>query len=75
MSNYIRPHAPGACVFFTVALANRGSRLLVDEIGVLRRAVEMTRAERPFEIDAWGSRLPGNDPGDRFCRERAEPRV
>lgn len=53
MSNYIRPCAPGASVFFTVALADRGSRLLVDEIAVLRRAVAMTRAERSFEIDAW----------------------
>ena len=53
MSNYIRPCAPGASVFFTVALAERGSRLLVDEIGMLRRAVAMTRAERWFEIDAW----------------------
>jgi len=53
MSNYIRPHIPGACVFFTVALADRGSRLLVDQIGLLRRAVARTRAERPFQIDAW----------------------
>src|SRR6056297_806068 len=41
--------APG----FTVALAARGSRVLVDEVGRLREAVRMTRAERPFEIDAW----------------------
>jgi len=53
MSNCIRPAVPGACVFFTVALADRGSRLLVDEIGLLRRAVARTRVERPFQIDAW----------------------
>lgn len=64
MSSYLRPRIPGASVFFTVALAERGSTLLVDEIEVLRRAVAMTRAERWFEIDAWGSRRPGNDPGE-----------
>ncbi len=26
---------------------------MVDEIGLLRRAVARTRTERPFEIDAW----------------------
>ena len=32
MSDYIRPRVPGASVFFTVALAERGSRLLVEEV-------------------------------------------
>ena len=53
MSRYLRPHAPGATVFFTVALAARGSDLLVREISRLREAVAATRAERPFGIDAW----------------------
>jgi len=53
MSRYIRPKLPGACVFFTVNLAERGSWLLVDEIVRLRAAVRATRQERPFEIDAW----------------------
>lgn len=53
MSVYIRPVIPGATVFFTVALATRGSRLLVEEIGALRAAVAATRVERPFRIDAW----------------------
>ena len=53
MSRYIRPQQPGATVFFTVNLAQRGSNLLVDEIETLRRAVRMTRAERPCVIDAW----------------------
>ncbi len=44
---------PGAAVFFTVALADRRSDMLVREIGALRQAVRMTRAERPFGIDAW----------------------
>lgn len=53
MSNYIRPRQPGATVFFTVALAGRGSDLLTREVEVLREAVRTTRAERPFGIDAW----------------------
>ncbi len=52
MSCYIRPHAPGACVFFTVALADRRSDLLVCEIDRLRAAVRATRVERPFHVDA-----------------------
>ena len=53
MSRYLRPRLPGVPVFFTVALARRGGRLLVDHIGLLREAVRLTRAERPFHIDAW----------------------
>jgi putative transposase len=53
MPNYRRPRVPGATIFFTVALAERGSRLLVEEITRLRAAVAATRTERPFAIDAW----------------------
>ncbi len=53
MPHYRRPRVAGATVFFTVALAERGSDLLVREIGRLREAVGATRAERPFRIDAW----------------------
>lgn len=53
MPNYLRPQASGASVFFTVALRERGTRLLVDQIATLRKAVEVTKAERPFHIDAW----------------------
>lgn len=53
MSNYLRPRSPGASVFFTVTLANRGSRMLVDHVEALRRSVRQTIAERPFCIDAW----------------------
>jgi putative transposase len=51
--DYIRPRVPGASAFFRVALANSGSRLLVEEIDRLRVAVREARAERPFRIDAW----------------------
>lgn len=53
MSSYIRPHIPGATIFFTVALAQRGSTLLVEEVEALRQAVRLTCTERPFRIDAW----------------------
>ena len=53
MPNYLRPKVTGATVFFTVALAQRGGSLLVDEVEALRAAVRATRAERPFQIDAW----------------------
>nr|WP_323778542.1 transposase [Amylibacter sp.] len=53
MSNYVRPKLPGATVFFTVVLAERGSDLLVQKIAVLREALRKTRRARPFEIDAW----------------------
>lgn len=71
MPGYIRPRAPGAPVFFTVALANRSDDLLLREIDRLRAAVRSTRAERPFDILAWVV-LPGHlhclwqlPPGDR----------
>ena len=53
MSRYIRPRVQGASVFFTVALCNRHSRLLVEEVAALRDAVRITRKERPFQIEAW----------------------
>lgn len=53
MSNGIRPRSPGASVCFTVALADRKGRLLVDHADLLRETVRGTMAERPFHIDAW----------------------
>lgn len=53
MPNYTRPKISGATVFFTVALADRQSTLLTREINRLRDAVRVTKAERPFEIEAW----------------------
>ena len=53
MPSYLRPRIPAATIFFTVALANRPSALLTDEIARLRWAVAATRMERPFAIDAW----------------------
>jgi putative transposase len=53
MPSYIRPSQPGASIFFTVALADRGARTLVEQVETLRQAVRVTKAERPFRIDAW----------------------
>ncbi|MBF9058934.1 transposase [Rhodobacterales bacterium HKCCSP123] len=53
MSVYRRPPVTGAMVFFTVALAARGGDVLVREVGLLREAVRVTKAERPFGIEAW----------------------
>jgi putative transposase len=53
MSAYIRPRVPGACVFFTVNLVDRGADTLVRHVELLRQAVAVTRAKRPFRIDAW----------------------
>lgn len=53
MPRYIRPRQPGATIFFTVCLADRGASLLTDHIDALRRAVAQTQAERPFGIDAF----------------------
>ena len=53
MANYRRDHTPGATWFFTVAIADRQSDLLVREIGHLRTAVRRVRGDWPFLIDAW----------------------
>lgn len=52
MTNYRRVHIKGASYFFTVALCDRNSATLVERVGVLRSAFRVTRAERPFAIDA-----------------------
>ncbi len=52
MPNYRRANAAGATYFFTVALADRSSHLLVDEIDRLRRAFHVVRKRAPFEIVA-----------------------
>lgn len=70
MSRYIRPCRAGATVSVTVALAQRGSRLLVAEVERLRQAVRDTRAERPFASE--GEERPENGPVDRFQRRTGE---
>src|SRR5579864_3896685 len=52
MVRYRRNFVPGGTYFFTVTLADRRSRVLVEHIGALRAAFRTTRRERPFAIDA-----------------------
>lgn len=52
MPDYRRRRIPGGTYFFTLALANRRSDLLVREIAALRAAVIRTRLLYPFQIDA-----------------------
>ena len=53
MPNYRRDRTSGGTYFFTVALRDRASALLVDHIDDLRHAVRETRRRMPFEIVAW----------------------
>jgi len=52
MANYRRRRIHGACYFFTVNLADRGSDLLVRHVEALRCAFAETRSQRPFRIEA-----------------------
>ncbi len=52
MPNYRRLRVPGATWFFTVDLADRRSRLLVERVDELRRAVVSVRVRHPFRIEA-----------------------
>jgi putative transposase len=52
MSIYRRARIPGGSYFFTAALEDRSSSLLVDRIDALRQAFASTLSERPFRIDA-----------------------
>ncbi len=67
---YRRAQVQGATYFFTVNLADRSSRLLVDRVETLRESVRQVRKAHPFEIVAWVVmpnhlhtvwRLPGGD--------------
>lgn len=52
MTNYRRLKTRGGTYFFTAALSERGSDLLVRQIDTLRRAVGVTMMERPFDCKA-----------------------
>jgi putative transposase len=71
MPDYRRADVRGGIFFFMVALADRSSNLLVDEVDRLRRAYRVVQDRRPFETIAicilpdhiqalW--RLPEDDP-------------
>jgi putative transposase len=52
MVHYRRNRVAGGTFFFTVTLADRRSRLLTDEIELLRGAVRSVKRRKPFHIDA-----------------------
>jgi putative transposase len=52
MVRYRRNFVAEGTFFFTVALADRWSAHLIDQVDLLRDALRIARSERPFEIDA-----------------------
>jgi REP-associated tyrosine transposase len=52
MTNYRRNFLAGGTFFFTVNLADRRLRLLIEHIDELRAAVREVRERHPFTIDA-----------------------
>ncbi|MBD9514839.1 REP-associated tyrosine transposase [Pseudomonas sp. PDM22] len=52
MTSYRRDRTDGATWFFTLALADRRSRLLVENIDLLRAAFGYTQQRHPWHIDA-----------------------
>ena len=52
MPDYRRVRVPGGTYFFTVAIADRTTTLLVDHLQALRDAFAITRKVRPFQLDA-----------------------
>jgi len=49
---YRRSNVAGGTYFFTINLADRSSRLLVERIDDLRTAVRAVKQHHPFEIVA-----------------------
>jgi putative transposase len=49
---YRRARIAGGCYFFTVALADRSSDLLIAHINTLRAAFKVVKTSHPFTIDA-----------------------
>src|SRR3954454_12732453 len=52
MTNYRRNFVPGGSYFFTVNLADRRFRLLIEHVNALRSAFRHVRARHPFSIEA-----------------------
>ncbi|MBI5265476.1 MAG: transposase [Bradyrhizobium sp.] len=52
MVQYRRSFLPGGTFFFTVTIADRRLKLLVEYVGLLHTAFTAAHRERPFEIDA-----------------------
>jgi len=52
MVMYRRSRVTGGTYFFTVTLADRKTRVLVDQVDVLREVFRAVRRARPFEVVA-----------------------
>jgi putative transposase len=52
MTNYRRYRLKGSCCFFTVALVERRSRLLTENIQGLRTAFREVKQAHPFKLEA-----------------------
>lgn len=52
MSNYRRDRSAGGSWFFTVNLADRRQRLLLDHVEALREAFRYTLCRHPFRVEA-----------------------
>jgi REP-associated tyrosine transposase len=52
MTNYRRNFLPGGSFFFTVNLLDRQSRLLTEQIELLRKAFRYAQERHPFSIEA-----------------------
>lgn len=52
MTNYRRNFIAGGSYFFTVTLADRSSRLLVERVDLLKEAILSVKAEKPFDTIA-----------------------
>src|SRR3989304_5661179 len=52
MTNYRRHFIPGGSYFFTVALAERSSRALVENIDLLRDSFSTVKRTMPFDLIA-----------------------
>ena len=52
MTAYRRIHQPGGTYFFTVALAVRGTDLLLHHLDILRDAYRQTQRDRPLRTEA-----------------------
>ena len=50
---YRRCRQPGGTYFFTVNLADRTSRLLIDHVDALRDSVRKVKRRHPFDILGW----------------------
>ena len=52
MTNYRRSFIPGGTYFFTVAVAERSSRILTDNIELLRASLTSVKQEMPYTLVA-----------------------